>query len=417
MKTALFLARRMKLGADGSRRSRMAIVVPVIGVTLSIVIMLLTIAIISGFKNEITRKITGFDSQISISETTDAIVNEPVIERDSRLIDIIRQNVPGADVSLSLYQPAMLKTNDDFSALIFRSYDDPAKWDFVRENIVEGQFPFDSPDTDEAENSIILSTTMASQMQLKVGDKINTCFFIDGKIRLRNYKVAALYNTNFGDYDRSIGYASPTSIRSLRGLRDNEASLIELSGLAPDRIDVNAANLRRALTSAYNLGEIEKIYSVSAITETGAIYFNWLSLLDTNVVVIIILMSAISIFTLISSLFILILERVSMIGSLKAIGAGDGLIRRTFILLASRIFIRGLVFGNIIGIGLIFIQRATHLVRLNPDSYYVSYVPAEISLWQILLLNAVALIVCFAVMIIPSHIISRMKPARIIHFE
>lgn len=146
-------------------------------------------------------------------------------------------------------------------------------------------------------------------------------------------------------------------------------------------------------------------------------YFNWLSLLDTNVVVILVLMTAISSFTLIASLIILILERVNMIGTLKMLGATNSMIRRVFILLDLKVLVKGLVVGNMIALSLILLQQHLHILPLDPESYYISFVPARITLWQVLALNGAAIVVATAIMILPSMIISRLKPATILRYE
>lgn len=424
MRTDFFIASRLKLRQQGSKRSAVSVRVSTAGVVLSIAIMLLTIAIVSGFKQQITDKIVGFDAQITIASADNTAEAERRLALSDRLREIITGSIVDAvgkeraadvRIDLTVSHPAMLKTADNFSAVVFRCYGEEHDNSFVRENIVAGDF--DDFANDSTANSIILSQNVADRLSLVPGDRINTLFFIDGRMRLRNFHVAALYNSNFGEYDDIVAYAPIPAIRRLMSMTADEGTRIEISGLPFESIPAARQNLQNALTEAYYAGETDSYLECRTVLESGALYFNWLELLDTNVVVIIILMSAISVFTLIASLFILILERVNLIGTLKTLGADNRLIRRIFIILASRILMRGLAIGNLIALAVIIIQYLTHVIPLDPDAYYISFVPVSITVGQVILLNIAAIIIGVAVMIIPSLIISRMSPARTVRFE
>ena len=415
MNVSLFLAKRLRLKSEKSGRSRAAFAVPVYGVALSMVIMLLTLAIVRGFRNEITRKIIGFDGQVMISRLDGELTGQQPIEKSSQLEETIRSAAPEASISYTVSVAGMLKTDDNFAAVYFRGYEpEDSRWDFVRSIMAEGELPDYS--LEDNRNTIIISRQTARELKLKQGDKIPVYFFSNGNLRMRNYLIGGIFDSNFDDYDRAFAFASTDALRSVAALDPNMADHIELSGLSRDRIARAALDIDRLLARQYAAMAITDAYVVRSVLETNALYFNWLDLLDTNVVVILTLMSAISIFTLISSLFILILERVNTIGTLKAIGATNSLIRRTFILMAAKIYVRGLIAGNVVGLGLIALQSITRLVKLNPESYYVSYVPVEISGGDILLLNAAAIAVGLLVMIVPSRIISRMQPSKILRF-
>ncbi len=190
-----------------------------------------------------------------------------------------------------------------------------------------------------------------------------------------------------------------------------------MTGLPTQSLPQEQQALQTALQQAYYSRQLPQYLEVGSIMQSGAVYFNWLSLLDTNVVVILILMTAISAFTLIASLIILILERVSMIGTLKMLGATNATIRRIFILLDLKVLVKGLLTGNILALALIFLQQFTHILPLDPESYYIAFVPVKITALQVVALNAGALVVATLIMILPSMIISRMKPATILRFE
>ena len=387
--------------------------------------MLLTLAIVRGFKQQITEKIVGFDAQISIVAHDSSYENELPITLTPTLHDMLRQAVPAARIDASIAQPAMLKTNDHFAAVVFRCYGDSKDWSFISDNIVEGNLPdytssaatSDASGNDSIKNAIVISKTIADELQLSVGEKIPTIFIVDNRMRMRNFVVAAIYESHISDYDKTVAFAPISTLRSLLGLAPNQSTRLEISGLSLDDVPEAQMEVHYALSNAYYIGETETILHAQSVLQTGAIYFNWLELLDANVVVIIQLMSAISIFTLVASLFILILERVNLIGTLKTLGSANVSVRKIFIYVAARILLRGLLIGNAIGLAIIVIQYYTHILPLDPESYYISFVPVSITIWQVLTLNIVAVVSAMAVMIIPSMVITRMQPARILRFE
>lgn len=415
MKADLFIASKLRLSEKGSRRSSASVRIATAGVALSIAIMLLTLAVVSGFKRQITEKIIGFDSQLSVSALNRDFTQEHPVKIDSSLSKAISEALPGAKTDLAFVQPAMLKTSDNFSAVIFRAYGHGKDYSFLNGNITDG-ITTEFNDTIPA-GTIVVSETTSGELNLKPGDKINVCFFIDNRLRVRKMTVGAIYSSGFGEYDRTVAYCSLSTLQKLRGLSPDEGTRIEISGLDQNSLPDLTKHLQQVLYDMYYSGKTENYLQVTSVLETGSIYFNWLDLLDTNVAVIIILMSAISIFTLISSLFILILERVQMIGTLKTIGATDSLIRRIFIALASKIVFRGIIIGNLTGLTIILVQFFFRVLPLDPEAYYISFVPVRIGIPDVLLLNLCVIAASIAVMIIPSGIITGMSPSKIVRFE
>lgn len=425
MRTDFFIARRLRLKQSGSHRSAISVRISTAGVALSIAVMLLTVAIVTGFKQQIVDKITGFDADISIYALGPNGEGEIPIRYTNELESAIRQAISAAagseiaaeaNISRSVSQPGMLKTDDNFLAVAFRGYAPGHNYAFLEENIVERGLPAWGDD-EEADNTIVLSTAEANSLGLKAGDKINTVFFIDGKLRLRNFKVGALYCSNFNEYDQIVAFAPMSVMQKMRRLDADESTRIEISGLPLKEIPEVQAQLQQRLSSAYYAGEIDAYCQTVSVLQSSAIYFNWLHLLDTNVLVITILMGAISVFTLIAALFILILERVNLIGTLKTIGGDNSLIRRIFIILASKILLKGLAIGNVIALAIIIFQSATHALPLDAESYYISFVPVSISAIQVAIINSSAIAAGILVMIIPSAVITRMSPAKSVRFD
>lgn len=424
MRIDFYIARRLRVSDSAGNRVKTSVRISTVGVVLSVVIMMITIAVTSGFKSEIVNKLTGFNSQLTVEPVSiNSLEQQHAVEDANLVMQIVREALPTAVVTESVKMPGMLKTTENFAAVMFCGYGEGHDG-FIRENIVEGRLPeqiyddqLEVDDNGNGANDIVVSSTIAGQLGLEVGDKINTCFFAEGKMRLRNFKVAAIYNSGFMEYDKSVVYAPLPTLRKIAGLEDGQVASVEISGLDLDELQQAQTKLQTALAQAYYNRQLSQYLQVGSILQSGAMYFNWLSLLDTNVVVILILMTAISAFTLIASLIILILERVNMIGTLKMLGATDGLIQRIFILLDLKVLVKGLIVGNVVGLGLILLQQFTHLLPLDPESYYISFVPVKITVLQVATLNVAAIFVATLIMILPSMMISRLKPAAILRYE
>lgn len=425
MKTsvAIYVARRLNLTGGGNGNAGPGVVIAVAGIALAVTVMLLSIAIMRGFKNEIRAKVTGFESQITLSQASpDGDIGGDIsndlgrISMSDTLKLVIDASISDAEVTLAIVRPGVIKTSEDFAGVIFRADDGGAASRFVGNHVIAGSMP--GYQTDSLVNSIVLSRRVADRLDLSVGDKADAYFFVDGNMKARRLNVAAIYETHFGDYDEVYVVSSPSMLRRLDRLDCNMGTRIEINGLATDEdIEPAARLLQQNLLEAYYDGTIAEVYQVDNVNHRGALYLNWLSLLDTNVTVILALMGAVAAFTLISSLFIIILDRVNMIGILKALGATNMLIRRTFILVAERLVVKGLIIGNIVGLGLIAMQRFTHLIPLNPEAYYLDSVPVEINFSDIVILNIAVVVVAAIVLVLPSHIVAGISPSKSIRYD
>ena len=241
--------------------------------------MLLTLAIVRGFKQQITEKIVGFDAQISIVAHDSSYENELPITLTPTLHDMLRQAVPAARIDASIAQPAMLKTNDHFAAVVFRCYGDSKDWSFISDNIVEGNLPdytssaapSDASGNDSIKNAIVISKTIADELQLSVGEKIPTIFIVDNRMRMRNFVVAAIYESHISDYDKTVAFAPISTLRSLLGLAPNQSTRLEISGLSLDDVPEAQMEVHYALSNAYYIGETETILHAQSVLQTGAI--------------------------------------------------------------------------------------------------------------------------------------------------
>ena len=413
MRPELFIANRLSPSEANGEKAPVGVRIGVAGVTLAFVVMLLSLAVVTGFKNEIRRKVTGYESQIVIqgrqTEQAQYFGELSTVALNARIRHDIAGTL-GSDVTTATVTdvPVLLKTDSAFSALILRTVDPSFDRSFIRDNIVDGTW-----DSDSAASQIVISEPTAAQLGLGVGDRVYAHFFRSGAITTRRYTIEGIFNTYFDDYDRHFAFADGRLGHAVTRLPDSLATSIMINGIGDD-VDLETAS--SALESAIVFdalsegGSTSDIPSVSNVRQRGAMYLNWLDLLDTNVVVILSLMAVVAGFTLISSLFILILERVPMIGLLKAVGARDSQIRGIFIWLCEKIVLRGLLLGNIIGLTLYFIQHIWHVMPLDAEAYYLSYVPTSLSFTTWLLLNAGVIAGSFIVLVLPSHIITRMSP-------
>lgn len=427
MRLAIEIARRLSLGNNAGSKKSLAVKVATVSVAISIAVMLLTLAVTSGFQSAIKNKIAGFEAQITLTPLEPSeygySMSTQGIELNEAINSIIHQIAPEAEVSVALRFEAMLKTPDNFSAIQLRSFAAGHDTSFLQSMITSGNpEAVDSLFMADGEPMLILSEEVASELQLKPGDKVNTVFFDGNKIKVRNPQVVATYNSHFSTYDRNIAYASKSMLDGIAMTSLNEGNAIELRNIDFNSLVDKTLELQSAFDQYYlqqrSLGnEDAELISVSSVTDTAAHYFNWLALLDTNVVVMIVLMALITLFTLVATLFIIILERTRLIGLLKTLGSPNRLIRHVFIFLIGRIALIGLVVGNIITIGIVAVQSATHIIPLNPESYFLNYVPMNLSVVTLIIVNAAAIVVILAAMLLPSLIIGRISPAQTVRYE
>lgn len=265
--------------------------------------------------------------------------------------------------------------------------------------------------------SIYLSRPQADALSLAVGDKIPAYFFIDNRLRVRSLRVDSIYSTGIGEHDREVAYCSPLLPLQLRNMPEGYVQTIGFRNVNPEDIKPLASDIHSQLLTAYYSGNLTGAYAITDIYQTDSQFFSWLNLIDTNVIVILILMAAVASVTLISSLFIIILERVKTIGLLKALGASDRQIRHTFMLMAERLVIRGLIWGNLLALLIIGVQYFTHIIPLDPSSYYVDHVPVSLSLLWFAGINLGTLLISWLVLILPAITIARISPAQTMRYE
>ncbi len=419
MSFSSFISRRLSLRDGGRRFWPPAIIVAVGGVVLSFVVMLLAIAVVTGFKAEISRKIMGFDAQIRVMPLASFYGDEDVaIALDGNLRQIIDSGLGDLpegykpETVVSLRQAAMLKTDNDFMGVAFRSFGDGYGWDFERENLVEGSIPNDS-----LPRGIMISETMGDKLGLRPGDKVDAYFFVGETVRPRKFEITGIYRSDFGEYDNLVAYVAPSMISRMLKLSGHEGEAVEIRGLPADDIIPAAQRLQSVLSAAYAKGDIPQNMAVTSVYSSAAMYFNWLGMLDTNIVVILILMGCVSGLMLVSCVLILILQRVRMVGLLKSLGASNRQVGMIFVRLGVRVTLSGLLIGNAVALAIIGIQWRWHLLPLDPESYYLSFVPVELPFSSWAMLNSATAVMAFVIMLLPAAAVSRLSPVKVMRFE
>ncbi len=417
MKYELLIARRLKLNAGQERSSAPSLTVAVIGMVLAIIVMILAIVIVTGFKHEISNKIYNIDAHIKVGSMGYSASTEYNCVDARDIIPLLRQS-PVADsiasMSLIAEKPAIFKTAGDFKGIIYKGCSPDYDWSYLDGCLTAGRLPEMSDTANQSE--IIISQLMATQLGLKVGDRVYT-YFIDEKIKVRRSSIVGIFSTDFEEYDQVFVIGNLRAVQNVNGWNEHTGSYVGINTTSTDLIDQAAYSVFATLYEKQPDQFGRPLFNVTETHSNNVAYFSWLGLLDMNVIIIIVLMSIVSAFTLISALLMIVLERINMIGLLKTLGASNRSIRRIFIYLTQKLIFRALIIGNVISLGIALLQQHFHFVKLDAASYYMPYVPVEIDWGVILLLNVAILVISYLTLIVPSLIISSIKPSKSINFE
>ena len=414
MSVPFFIAKRIYKDDDNKKSvSRPAIAIATTGVAIGIAVMIISVCIVLGFKHTIRDKAIGFGGHINVGNFVSMHGGniEPICMSDS-MIKAIKAIEGVKDVGRYAQKEGILKTDNDFLGVVFKGIASEYDTTFIHNNMVEGAIPHF---TDSASsNSIIISKTMADLLRLKAGDKV-FAYFINENVRVRRFTIAGIYRTNLTQYDKTICFTDLYTTVKLNGWQNDQADGAEVIVNDYDQINDIAERFVRNINRRTD--HYGQTYSSATIQEINPQIFSWLDLLDLNVWIILALMLCVAGFTMISGLLIIILERTNMIGLLKAIGSRNSQIRKTFLWFATFIIGRGLVIGNIIGIGLMILQKTTGLIRLDASIYYVDIVPVEINIPAIAAINILTLALCLLALIAPSFLVSHIHPAKSMKYE
>ena len=402
------IAKRIYFSQEGKdRQSRPAVRVALAGMTVGVLVMILTLCIVVGFKQTITNKVAGFGAHIQVVsfDNNNTYDLHPIEVSDSMLTSLSGYRHVES-VAPFITKPGMLKTDSAFHGIVLKGTD---YWDFFARNIVEGTLP-------ATQQEIIVSQSVARQLHLHVGDALTSYFVEEEDVRARRFTIVGLFDTGFTQYDELFVLTPIETVRRLQGWDKNVYSGVEI--LVDDVQFLNETADEIYFSTVNHLDENGyNVYYVQTLYEQNPAIFAWLDLLDMNVIVIIVLMLLVAGFNIVSGLIILILEGVQLIGTLKALGADNRFVRRIFLTQAALLIGKGVLWGNIIGLGLAVLQYFGHLVPLEAATYYVNTVPIAFPWGWIIAINVLTVVLSLMVLLLPSMIISKISPARVMHFE
>ncbi len=411
MNYALYLGRRLALGSGG-RKSSPGVTVATAAIALSVAVMIASIAIVLGFKREITDKVLGFTSHIVMTanpnEGDNLITLTPTLKKLLDSQDCIKE------YSLQISLPTILKTPNDFKGVFLKTLEDKSTREFLRSNLISGTIPDYTQDSTRLD--VVLSRMAASQLGLKQDDKVD-CYFINDDVKVRRLKIAGIFDSHFDAYDDLMVYGSRGLAEAFAGLKSNQGSSILINTTDFNRLDEETEEIQTALNQAVADGYIYKSYSLENAHVQGASYFHWLAMLDTNVIVVLTLMMIVGCVTLISGMLTIILDKKRFIGLIKSLGAPNGKVRQIFIYLALRVAIVGMAVGNVLIIALLLMQDKLHIFRLDASSYYIDFVPVQLDWTAFALLNLGVIAIIYLTLIFPSRIIANISPSETMRSE
>ncbi len=415
MNLPYFLAHRIYAQNDDKRKvSRPAIRIATIGVAIGLAVMIVSVCVVLGFKHAIRDKVIGFGSHIQVAEYNALMGGDGrAVQMDDSVMSVLSHIQGVKHVQRFAYRQGILKTDDDFLGVMFKGVGPEFDSTFIHKNMVEGSIPRFSDKT--SGNKLLVSKNMADKLHLKTGSRLFAYFIDYTGVRMRRLTISGIYQTNLTQYDNTICFTDLHAVAKLNGWPADVAGGAELTINNFAQLD----DVERTVIAKVNrtTDHYGNTFASKTIKEVSPQIFSWLSLLDLNVWIILAIMMCVAAVTMISGLLIIILERTQMIGLLKALGAGNATVRHTFMWFSAFIIGRGLLWGNLVGLGLVALQYVTGLVKLDPATYYVSTVPVEVNLLYVVLLNIGTLIISLFVLIAPSYLISHIHPAKTMSYE
>lgn len=414
MNFELFIAKRIHFSKSGDRKVTPPIVrISIIGIALGLAVMILSIAIVIGFKKEIRNKVIGFGSHIQITNfgNNNSYESTPIAVSDS-LMDQLRAHSGIKHVESFATKPGILKTDSDFQGIVLKGVDKDYDWSFFKSHLIAGDTLTLNPD--KTSTDVVISKTLADLLGLKLNDSFLT-YFVQDDVRARKFRITGIYETGFVDYDKLFVISDIRQVRRLNGWDNDMVSGLELQLTDYDQLEPITEEIYFDL--AEKTDRLGNTYYTRSIRELNPMIFDWLDVQDINVIVILVLILAVAGFTMISGLLIIILERTNMIGVLKALGENNGSLRKVFLYVSFFLISKGMIWGNLIGISLCLFQSYFHVIKLDSSIYYLDAVPVDLNLWSLLLLNIGTLLVSMLMMLIPSVLITKIDPVKSIRFE
>ena len=417
LNTEFFIARRIFSARGTSGKFSESIVsFAVFGIAFGLFVMILSVAIVTGFKKEVRNKVIGFGSHIQVVNFDSNSSYETIpVSKDQPWLGDLRKMSGIKSVQSFATKPGIIKTDDEIHGIVLKGVGADFDWSFFKENLVEGSIftVSDSTKTDD----VLISRQVASLLQLKVGDPLYTYFLNeDTKVqKMRKFRICGIFQTSLEEFDRLFVLADISHVRKLNDWNSDQISGFEISIDDFNELQPITQKIRH-LTVSYSK-ENESVLRPIPITSKYPQIFDWLNLLDMNVWIILVLIILVAGFNMVSGLLILILERTTMIGILKAVGSENQSIRKIFIYISSFLILKGIFWGNIAGIAFCIIQSEFGIFKLDAGSYYLSTVPVNLKISYLLMLNAGTIFITLAMLLVPSWYISSIEPDKAIRFD
>jgi lipoprotein-releasing system permease protein len=409
-----FVAQKLIKGRrEGTSFSRPINVIAIIGIAMGLAVMILAVAILTGFKQQIRDKVVGFGSHIQIMNFDSNISFETTPISDTEAFVPKIKKIPGIrHVEVFATKAGIIKTDKDIQGVVLKGIGSDFDWSYFSSNMVDGSV-FNVTDTGRTDK-VIISKKISDMLSLKTGDSF-AMHFVQDPPRMRKFTISGIYETSLEEFDKMFVFCDIGHIKRLNGWDDDQVSGLEVFIDDFDRLDEMTSAIQDVI--GYKIIEDETKFKVTNIRTKYPQIFDWLNFQDINVIIIILLMLVVAGFNMISGLLILILEKTNMIGVLKALGSDDATIRRVFLYQAAYLIGKGLLWGNLIGIGLAVLQLKTGIITLDPTSYYIKTVPVNLDLIHVILLNAGTMAAIVIMLLVPSQLISRITPVKAIKYD
>ncbi len=415
MNFSFFIAHKLYKDKGGRQHvSRPAITIATAGVAIGLVVMLLSVFVVLGFKHTIRDKVIGFGSHIQVTNFMTQMSSDqaPIAMNDS-MIKVIGGIEGVKHVERFAYKQGILKTDSDFLGVMFEGVAQEYDTTFIHQNMVAGSIPKFSDS--QSGNHILISQNIADKLKVNAGDRIFAYFIDENGVRMRRFTIQGIYQTNLSQYDQVMCFADLYTTVKLNAWQPDQVSGAAITVNDFKQLDeVESRFVEKINRTEDRYGET---YATQTIRDINPQIFSWLDLLDMNVWIILLLMVSVAGVTMISGLLIIILERTTMIGVLKALGTRNKTIRHIFLWFAAFIIGRALLIGNAIALGMALLQQWTGIIKLDPATYYVSTVPVEINIPLLIILNVATLLISLFVLIAPSYLISHIHPAKSMRYE
>ncbi len=406
------MAHRLVHGAN-NKVSTSVVKIAIASVALSVAVMIVSMAVIIGFKNEIMDKVVGFGSCINIvnRESSANLETLPISSQQDFYPSIENENGI-SHIQRFVIKPAIFKAGQDISGVVLKGVGSEYDWSFFQRNLLEGNV-LTSDDT-SSQRQILISKKMSDLLKLKVGDNL-VAYFIQDPPRMRKYYISGIYSTGLEEYDKTFAMVDIRDLQKLNGWKEDQITGFEVMIDDFNRLDEMTELVRDF--AGYKILDDGSMMKVASVKDNNHALFDWITLTEMNVWVILAIMFFVAFVNMSTALLIIIFEKASMIGLLKAIGSTNWLIRKIFILQSLYILLKGIIIGNIIALLIILAQHFGHLIPLDASSYYVDHVPCDLQFWYFVAIDFATILVMSVMLVIPSFAISKMQPAKVIGFK